>query len=233
MSEISPPPPGGTCGCQGAALARFEGLDPRYRRTLWLVIALNASMFFIEFVGGEFAGSQALAADALDFLGDSLTYGVSLAVVGMSLRVRAAAALAKGASLALMGVWVMGETLWRTFILALPHAPAMGIIGFLALAANVASVALLLRYKDGDANVRSVWLCSRNDALGNVAAILAAAGVWGMGSAWPDLIVAGAMALLFLNSSVQILRQAAAEWRTARTCGADTFPRRRPHPPTS
>jgi Co/Zn/Cd efflux system component len=184
-----------------------------YRRVLWIVIAINAVMFAVEMVAGHLARSQALQADALDFLGDTLTYGMSLAVIGASLRVRAAAALIKGASLTFMGLWVLGATAYRVLVLGIPAAEVMGVVGFLALAANLTSVLLLLRYRDGDANVRSVWLCSRNDAIGNVAVVVAAAGVWGTSTAWPDLIVAAAMAGLFLNSSVQILRQSLAEYR--------------------
>lgn len=162
----------------------------------------------VEMTAGQLAGSQALQADALDFLGDTLTYGVSLAVIGKSLQVRSGAALLKGASLSLMGLWVFGSTLYHVLILGLPRAEVMGGIALLALAANLASVLLLLRYKDGDANVRSVWLCSRNDAIGNVAVMTAALGVWGSQTAWPDLVVAGIMACVFLTSSTQILRQA-------------------------
>ena len=134
--------------------AKFEGLDPRYKRSLWFVIAINAAMFAIELIAGVVAGSQALLqADALDFLGDTLTYGISLAVIGMSLRVRATAALAKGVSLTLMGLWVFGSTAYHVLVLGVPRAEIMGLIGALALAANVASVLLLLPYKDGDANV--------------------------------------------------------------------------------
>jgi Co/Zn/Cd efflux system component len=166
-------------------------------------------------------GSQALQADALDFLSDTLTYGMSLAVIGLSLRVRATAALIKAATLALMGLWVFGTTIWRTFVLGTPRAEVMGLIGFLALAANVASVLILLKYKDGDANVRSVWLCSRNDAIGNVAVTLAALGVWGTATGWPDVIVAAILASLFLNSATKILRQALDEWRLARSAQAN------------
>jgi Co/Zn/Cd efflux system component len=190
----------------------FDGTDPRYRRILWLVIAINASMFAIEIAAGRLAGSQALQADALDFLADALTYGLSLAVIGLSLRTRATAALLKGASLVLMGAWVLGSTAWQLLALGLPRAEVMGGVGLLALAANLASVLLLMRWKDGDANVRSVWLCSRNDAIGNVAVMGAALAVWALGSAWPDLIVATAMAGLFLWSAQQILRQAWAEY---------------------
>ena len=208
-----------SASCCGAT-AKFDGLDPRYRQALWIVIAINAAMFLVEIVAGVLAGSQALQADALDFLGDTLTYSISLAVIGMSLRVRATAALAKGASLTLMGLWVLGSTAYHVLVLGLPRAEIMGLVGFMALAANVASVALLRPYKDGDANVRSVWLCSRNDAIGNVAVMLAAAGVWGTATAWPDLAVAGTMAALFLWSSVQILTQAAREWNAAEQAGA-------------
>ena len=194
---------------------RFEGVSAAYKRRLWLVIAINAAMFAVEMSAGQAAQSQALKADALDFLGDALTYGLSLAVIGMSLRVRATAALIKGISLMAMGLWVLGTTLYRVLYTGVPEAEIMGLIGFLALGANVASVLLLMAYKDGDANVRSVWLCSRNDAIGNVAVMLAALGVWGTASGWPDLIVAGLMAALFVNSSVQIIRQSLQERRDA------------------
>lgn len=203
-----------SANCCGHA-ATFEGLSADYKRRLWLVIAINAAMFAVEMAAGALAGSRALQADALDFLGDSLTYGISLAVIGLSLRVRAMAAFAKGISLTLMGLWVFGATLYHVFVLGVPRAEVMGVVGFLALAANVASVLLLMRYKDGDANVRSVWLCSRNDAIGNVAVMAAALGVWGTATKWPDLIVAAIMAGLFLWSSFQILRQSLREMRTS------------------
>lgn len=199
-------------GCCGHE-ARFDGMSAAYKRRLWVVIAINAGMFAVEMGAGQMAGSQALKADALDFLGDALTYGISLAVIGASLSTRALAALAKGISLLLMGLWVFGSTLYHVFVLGVPQAEVMGVIGFMALAANVTSVLLLAAYKDGDANVRSVWLCSRNDAIGNVAVMIAALGVWGTASGWPDLIVAGIMAGLFLNSAWQILVQAIAERR--------------------
>lgn len=200
-----------SCGCCGAP-PRFDGLDPRYKRILWTVIALNAAMFVVEITAGALSHSQALKADALDFLADTVTYGLSLAVIGASLRTRALAALGKGASLVLMSLWVLGTTLYRIFVLALPQAEIMGSIALLALAANAASVLLLMRYREGDANIRSVWLCSRNDAIGNVIVMLAALGVWGSHSAWPDLAVAAIMAGVFLTSSVQILWQAWAEY---------------------
>jgi Co/Zn/Cd efflux system component len=198
--------------CCGANV-RFDGLDPRYIRVLWTVIAINAVMFVTEITAGHLAGSQALQADALDFLGDTLTYGLSLAVIGRPIATRARAAVLKGLSLTVMGLWVFGSTLYHVLVLGVPRAEIMGVIGILALAANLASVLLLMRYKDGDANVRSVWLCSRNDAVGNVAVMIAALGVWGTATAWPDLVVAGIMAGLFLSSSAQILVQAFRESR--------------------
>lgn len=205
----------GCCGHDDGTT--FEGLSPAYKRVLWIVIAINAAMFAVEMTAGQMAGSQALKADALDFAADAATYGLSLAVIGASLRVRSSAALVKAASLFAMGLWVFGSTVWLVFAGGVPEAPIMGAIGFMALAANVASVLLLMRYRDGDANVRSVWLCSRNDAIGNVAVMAAALGVWGTNTGWPDLAVAGLMAGLFLSSSAQILLQARREQAASRS----------------
>lgn len=206
------------CGCSGNP--QFDGVDPTYKRILWAVIFINAAMFIVEMSAGKLAGSQALQADALDFLGDALTYGLSLAVIGMSLKVRSTAALLKGLSLLFMGLWVFGSTVYQVFILGVPQAEIMGAIGLLALAANMASVLLLMRYKDGDANVRSVWLCSRNDAIGNVAVMAASVAVWFTATAWPDLLVAIIMAGLFLRSSQLILVQAWQEYRSGEDMGA-------------
>ena len=203
---------------------KFDGASRGFRRALWAVIAINAGMVVVEMTAGGFSGSQALQADALDFLGDTLTYGISLFVLGMSLQVRSIAALAKGVSLAAMGLWVLGSTIYQFWTLGVPDAQVMGAVGFMALVANLLSVVVLMRYKDGDANVRSVWLCSRNDAIGNVAVMIAASGVFVSGTAWPDLVVAGLMATLFLWSSIQIIRQAFAERRHGSThvsVGAD------------
>lgn len=206
------------CGCSGNP--RFDGVDPNYKRILWIVIFINAAMFFVEMSAGKLAGSQALQADALDFLGDAFTYGLSLLVIGMSLKVRSTAAMFKGLSLLLMGLWVFGSTIYQFFILGVPEAQIMGGIGALALAANLASVFLLMRYKDGDANVRSVWLCSRNDAIGNVAVMVASVAVWFTTTAWPDLIVAIIMAGLFLRSAQLILMQSWQEFRSGEDLGA-------------
>ncbi len=208
-------------GCGSGDEARFEGLSVPYKRVLWAVIAINGTMFLVEMAAGVAASSQALKADALDFLGDTATYAISLMVIGTPLLWRARAALFKGLSLAAMGLWVLGSTLYHVRVVGLPTSEVMGAIGLLALAANLASVLLLLRYRDGDANVRSVWLCSRNDAIGNLAVILAAGGVWATDTAWPDLIVAGIMASLFLWSALQIVRQARLELEHARALPAE------------
>ncbi|SHK18413.1 Cation efflux family protein [Bradyrhizobium lablabi] len=199
--------------CCSVGVPVFDGVEPRYKRVLWTVIGINGLMFFAEMFAGHVAGSQALKADALDFLADTVTYGLSLAVIGATMKTRAMAALSKGVSLSAMSLWVFGSTVYQTLVLGVPRAELMGAIGMLALAANLASVLLLMRYKEGDANVRSVWLCSRNDAIGNVIVMIAALTVWGTASAWPDLAVAGVMAAIFLTSSVQILRQAWMEYR--------------------
>lgn len=193
---------------------KFDGLSADYKRRLWLVIFINAGMFLVEMGVGVLAGSNALQADALDFLADSATYGISLAVIGASMRTRGFAAIGKAASLSLMSLWVLAMTAYHVLIVGVPRAEVMGIVGILALAANVTSVLILMRYKDGDANVRSVWLCSRNDAIGNVAVMLAALAVWATATKWPDLIVAALMAGLFFYSSVRILQQSLYEIRT-------------------
>lgn len=194
---------------------RFDGLSDAYKHILWLIIALNATMFIVEMGGSWLGRSQALQADALDFLGDSLTYTLTLIAIGHSLKWRASAALVKGFTLLLMGIWVMGATLYQVFVLQTPDAKIMGGIAVAALAVNVTSALLLMKYRDGDANVRSVWLCSRNDAIGNLAVLVAALTVGASQSGWPDIIVAALMAGLFLHSAVLILRQASAELRQA------------------
>ena len=196
--------------CCGQNVA-FDGLSPGYRRVLMIVIAINAGMFLFEGGAGFLAESQALKADALDFLADSVTYAISLAVIGAPLLLRARVALLKGLSLAVMGFWVLFSTVQAVWGTAVPSAPIMGGVAVMALLANLTCVLLLMRYREGDANVRSVWLCSRNDAIGNLAVAITASGVWAWQSAWPDLIVAAGLALLFLSSSAQIVRQALAE----------------------
>lgn len=190
------------------------GNDPRYRRVLWLVMAINAAMFVVEIVAGVSAQSASLLADALDFLGDTATYGISLMVMGLALQWRARAALLKGATMVLFGLWVIGNAVYNSVFATVPVAEVMGVIGVLALLANLGAVALLLGFRGGDANMRSVWICSRNDAIGNVAVIAAASGVFATNTGWPDVIVAGIMASLALWGAYQIIGHALAELRT-------------------
>ncbi len=189
--------------------------DGPYRRVLWIALAINALMFLVEAGAGVAAGSVSLQADALDFFGDAANYGVSLFVLGMTLGRRALAALVKGVSMGVFGLWVIGSTAYNLFWLHVPSAYAMGSTGLLAFAANVAVAVMLFRHRGGDSNRRSVWLCSRNDAIGNVAVVLAASGVFATGTAWPDLAVATVMAGLALVAALQITRQALAERRHA------------------
>ena len=168
-------------------------------------------MFLVEIGAGVAAGSASLQADALDFLGDTGNYIISLAVVGMALRYRATAALAKGLTMGAFGLWVIGTVVWHAIIGTVPEPVTMGVIGVVALIANAACAVLLYAYRDGDANMQSVWICSRNDVLGNLAVLLAALGVFGTGTGWPDLIVAAIMAALALQGAWIVVRQARGE----------------------
>jgi Co/Zn/Cd efflux system component len=194
---------------------KFDGVSAGFKRALWIVIVINGVMFVVEMIAGRISQSQALQADALDFFADTITYGLSLYVIGLSIKVRSSAALLKGFSLAIMGLWVLGSTVYQSFLPDVPQAEVMGLIGFLALLANSLSVLLLIRYRNGDANVRSAWLCSRNDAIGNISVMLAGSGVWVTNSAWPDLVVASLMAGLFFWSALQIIRLAHVEYQSS------------------
>lgn len=185
--------------------------DPRWRRMLWIALAINLAMFLGEIVAGIASGSRSLQADALDFLGDSANYAISLGVAGMALGWRSRAALLKGGTILAFGLYVLVTTVLAALGRGVPQAETMGIVGVIALIANGSVALMLYRYRSGDANMRSVWICSRNDAIGNVAVVLAAAGVFGTGTAWPDLIVAGIMAALGISGGIQIVRQARGE----------------------
>ena len=185
--------------------------DPSFRRVLWIVLAINASMFVVEIVAGLAAGSASLQADALDFLGDSANYAISLFVVGMALRFRSMAALTKGIAMGIFGLWVIGTVVWHSIAGTVPEPMTMGVVGLAALAANAVCFGLLYAYRGGDANMRSVWVCSRNDVLGNLAVLLAAVGVFGTGTGWPDLIVATVMAGLAMQGSYVVVRHSLHE----------------------
>jgi Co/Zn/Cd efflux system component len=193
-------------------------LDPHrgnaaYRRVLWAVLAINAAMFVVEIGAGLAAGSASLQADALDFLGDGANYAISLFVVGMALRYRATAAFLKGTTMGLFGLWIVGTVIWHVLHGTLPNAVMMGAIGFAALTANAVSFGLLWAFRAGDANMRSAWICTRNDVLGNLAVLLAAAGVLGTGTGLPDIIVAAIMASLAIQGATLVIRQSLGELR--------------------
>jgi Co/Zn/Cd efflux system component len=189
-------------------------VPPGYRRALWIALVVNALMFLLEVGGGVAAGSVSLLADAIDFFGDAANYGLSLAVLSMGVAIRARTAMLKAASMILFGVAVLARAAWAAWTGVPPQPLTMGVIGTLALAANVGVAMLLYAYREGDANMRSVWLCTRNDAIGNVAVLLAAVGVVGTGTAWPDLLVAVGMAVLALTAGLSVLRQARRELGT-------------------
>jgi cation diffusion facilitator family transporter len=186
----------------------------RYRRVLWIALLVNATMFLVEMTAGIASGSLSLLADAIDFAGDALNYGVSLAVLASALAWRSRAALLKAVSMMGFGLFVLGQAVWSVWNGHLPDAATMGVVAVLALISNVAVAWMLYAFREGDANMRSVWLCSRNDAIGNVAVLLAALGVFGTGTAWPDLAVAALMATLALHGGWQVWRQAHGELKT-------------------
>ncbi|RYY99851.1 MAG: cation transporter [Comamonadaceae bacterium] len=189
---------------------------PGYRRVLWIALVVNAAMFLLEIGAGAASGSVSLLADAIDFLGDAANYGLSLSVLAMGMAMRARAALVKAASMLLFGTAVLGRALWAALAGDTPEPVTMGAVGLLALAANVGVGVLLYAYREGDANMRSVWLCTRNDAIGNVAVLLAALGVLGTGTRWPDLAVAAVMGGLAVWAGVSVTRQALGELARAK-----------------
>jgi Co/Zn/Cd efflux system component len=197
--------------CCGHHQADKNRAHSGFRRTLWLVLSINAAMFAVEIGAGVVSGSASLQADALDFLGDAGNFAISLFVVGMALRYRATAALLKGVTMALFAVWVIGIATWNALHGTLPGALTMSVVGFAALVANGASFGLLWAYKSGDANMRSSWICTRNDVIGNLAVLLAAAGVFGTGTGWPDIAVAAVMAFLAMQGAISVVRQSLAE----------------------
>lgn len=213
---------GGCNTCTSQSAATVEREKPLFRRILWFALASNAMMFAVELIGSFISGSVSLQADALDFFGDAVNYGITLLVLGMALHARAKAALFKGATMAAFGLWVMGSAVYRAATGAVPDAALMGVIGTLALFVNVGVAVMLYRYRNGDSNKRSIWLCSRNDALGNIAVMLAAGGVFATGTGWPDIFVAAVIAGLNLSAAAHVLRQALAELRSERERTIDT-----------
>lgn len=206
-------------GC-GDCCAAPRPANRTLRRVLWAALILNGLMFLVEMVAGLLGRSVALQADALDFLGDAGNYGLSLFVLGMGIRARATAALVKGATMGAFGLWVVGATAVKLVTGTPPAAAVMGVTAFVALGVNILVALLLYRFRDGDSNLRSVWLCSRNDALGNLAVIAAAGGVALTGAAWPDVAVAALIAGLALSAAASVIRQALGEIRAGETLPA-------------
>ena len=201
------------CGCSPSPAPET---DDKFRLILWVALAVNLIMFAVEITGSIAAGSSALQADALDFLADAANYGISLSVAGLALAWRARSALVKGATMGAFGLGVLASTAWHAINGTVPHAELMGVIGSAALIANGAVAAMLFAYRAGDSNMRSIWLCSRNDVIGNAAVLLAALGVFGTGTGWPDLAVALVMASLGISGAWQITEQALGELRSLR-----------------
>lgn len=201
--------------CCHDATCSAAPVDPRVRKALWMALVLNAAMFAVELGASWASGSVALLADSIDFFGDAGNYAISLAVLGMGVAARARTALFKAACMGAFGVFVLGRALWNLKTGTVPEPATMGAVGCAALAVNAGVAWMLYRFREGDANMRSVWICSRNDALGNVAVMLAALGVSGTGAAWPDLVVASAIGLLALSGAWAVLRQARGELRSA------------------
>lgn len=182
--------------------------DSRYRRVLWVALWVNLAMFVVEIIAGTHADSVALLADAVDFLGDAANYGISLAVLSLAFVWRSRAALLKGLTMGAYGLFILGKVGWNAWHGSLPDVTTMGIVGTVALLANVSVAVLLYRFRDGDANMQSVWLCTRNDAIGNIAVMIAALGVLGTGTGWPDLGVALGMSTLGLLAANTVIRMA-------------------------
>jgi Co/Zn/Cd efflux system component len=214
MSEsCSSKPVASGCGC--GAEVKFDGATPAYRRALTWVIAINLLGFAVVLIGGLAQGSASLSANALDFLADSATYAISLWAIGRSVAVRTGAALFKGLSLGAVALSVAGFAAWRAWTGAAPSGEAISILGLFGALANLVAAALLVRFRDGDANVRSVWLCTRNDLIQCLAVAATGLLVWWTRSRWPDLIVGVLLAAIFLQSAVSIIRQARTEHRAA------------------
>lgn len=218
ISEIKATPMSAACCPHGHAEPKAPQ-SPRYRRVLWAALVVNAAMFSVEIAAGFTADSVSLLADSVDFFGDAANYALSLAVLGMALSWRARAALFKGLTMAAFGLFVLAKAGWSAAAGVTPEPTTMGAIGALALMANVSVALLLYTWRDGDANMRSVWLCTRNDAIGNVAVMAAALGVFGTGTAWPDLIVAAVMGVLALTAAHAVMRQALVELLPAAATG--------------
>jgi Co/Zn/Cd efflux system component len=199
--------------CRSDSVSEADALDPVFRRILWIALVVNGAMFVVEMIASQLSNSVALQADALDFFGDAANYAISLLVLGMAIQVRARASLFKGVTMGLFGLFVIGNAGYRGFLGGTPESTIMGAVAMAALIANLGVAALLYRYRAGDSNMQSIWLCSRNDAIGNIAVMAAAGGVFATASRWPDLVVAAIIATLSLTAAFKIVRLALAEMK--------------------
>jgi Co/Zn/Cd efflux system component len=197
--------------CNGGCASGKPPADPQYRRVLWIALLVNTGMFVVELVSGWHAESAALLADSADFMGDALNYGISLFIFGLGAVWRTRSALLKGLSMGSYGVFVLATTAWHALSGSMPAASTMSVIGVLALAANGAVAALLYAFRNGDSDMRAVWLCTRNDVIGNLAVLLAAGFVANTASNWPDLLVAAGMGVLSLTAAWAVIRRARQE----------------------
>ena len=195
--------------------AQSDPHDPRYRRILWIALAINAVMFVVEVTASFIANSASLLADAVDFAGDAANYGLSIWALSMAVTWRSRTAMIKGISMLLFGTFVLVKAIWLWLSGAVPQAELMGGIGVLALCANVSVTVMLYAWRAGDANMRSVWLCSRNDAISNIAVIVAAVIVWLTGHGFADILVALLMGVLAIHSGAAVIRLARRELRAA------------------
>jgi len=200
--------------CNDCSVAsKDQSQNPVFRKVLWVALLVNFTMFFVEIIASHIGDSMSLQADALDFFGDAANYAISLFVLGMALHLRARASVVKGLTMGLFGLWVIGAALYRVFVGSEPESMIMGSIAVIALIANMSVAVMLYRFREGDSNMQSIWLCSRNDAIGNVAVLIAAVGVTASASRWPDLIVAMIIASLSLSAAYTILKLAFQEMK--------------------
>ncbi len=200
--------------CNDCSVAsKDQSQNPVFRKVLWIALLVNLAMFFVEIIASHIGDSMSLQADALDFFGDAANYAISLFVLGMALNLRARASVVKGLTMGLFGLWVIGAALYRVFVGSEPEPMIMGSIAVMALVANMSVAVMLYRFREGDSNMQSIWLCSRNDAIGNVAVLIAAIGVTASASRWPDLIVAMIIASLSLSAAYTVLKLAFQEMR--------------------
>lgn len=193
---------------------KHEKVSRQFRKILWVALVLNFGMFIVEFSASFSADSVSLIADSIDFFGDSANYAVSLFVLGLGVATRAKASLLKAATMAAFGFWVIGTTIYNAIFISSPEPQMMGLLGLIAMLVNLVVALMLYSFRDGDSNMRSVWLCTRNDVIGNIAVIIAASGVFITTTRWPDLIVAFGMGILSLHSSLEVIKVAKLELKT-------------------